>query len=113
MIGLYGVLSYSSQMRRFEIGTRMAIGAKGKDIVALIFKDNAPALLAGLGLGFIILLLSFLGFRGSLEQYITNDLIPLFILTLVVISAISFFSCYLPLRQYIKKPAIHCLRGSD
>ena len=112
-IGLYGVLSYSSQMRRFEIGTRMAVGAKGKDIVALIFKDNAPALLAGLVLGLIILLLSFFGFRGSLDQYITNDLIPLFILTLVVISAISFFSCYLPLRQYIKKPAIHCLRGSD
>ncbi len=37
-IGLYGILSYSTQMRRFEIGTRLAIGAKGKDIIQMIFR---------------------------------------------------------------------------
>ena len=46
-VGLYGILSYSSQMRRFEIGTRMAIGAKGRDIVQQVFKDNSGALFIG------------------------------------------------------------------
>jgi ABC-type antimicrobial peptide transport system permease subunit len=55
-LGLYGILSYSSQMRRFEIGTCMAIGAKGKDIVGLVLKDNAGALLAGLMISVIALL---------------------------------------------------------
>jgi predicted permease len=112
-VGLYGVLSYSTQMRRFEIGTRLAIGAKGRDIVSLIFKDNASALLGGIVLGIVILVMSFFIFKERLIHYLNVDLIPLFILTLTVILLISFFSCYLPLRQYIKKPAIHSLRGSE
>ena len=39
-IGLYGILSYSTNIRRFEIATRMAIGAKSSDIIKLIFIDN-------------------------------------------------------------------------
>ncbi|WP_189379636.1 ABC transporter permease, partial [Thalassotalea profundi] len=38
-LGLFGVLTYLSQMRRFEIGTRMAIGAKGRDIIATVIKE--------------------------------------------------------------------------
>ena len=35
-VGLYGILSYSTQMRRFELGTRMAIGAKRASIVTVV-----------------------------------------------------------------------------
>jgi len=112
-IGLYGVLSYSTQMRRFEIGTRLAIGAKGRDIVTLIFKDNATALFGGMVLGFFILVLSYLGFSNSLHDYINLNVVPLFLMTLTAILLISFISCYLPLRQYINKPAIHSLKCSD
>jgi hypothetical protein len=34
-------------------------------------------------------------------------------LTLVLISSIAFNACYLPLREYINKPALYSLRGSD
>ena len=112
-LGLYGILSYSSQMRRFEIGTRLAIGAKGKDIVALVFKDNAAAIITGVFLSVLILLGLYVGFSSSLVQYISVELAPLYMLTLVLISIISFIACYIPLRQYIQKPAIHSLRGSD
>ena len=46
-IGLYGILSYSTQMRRFEIGTRLAVGAKRNDIITLIIKENVNAILIG------------------------------------------------------------------
>jgi predicted permease len=112
-LGLYGILSYSSQMRRFEIGTRMAIGAKGKDIVGLVFKDNIAALLIGLAVSVVVLLVLYLSFSDSLSGYISLELLPLFILTLGVISLLSSFACYVPLRQFIKKPVIHALKGSE
>jgi predicted permease len=112
-LGLYGILNYSSQMRRYEIGTRMAIGAKGKDIVSLVFKDNAGALGVGLAVSCVVLLVLYLGFSDTLSAYISLELLPLFILTLGVISLISSLACYLPLRQFIKKPVIHALKGSE
>jgi len=112
-LGLYGILNYSSQMRRFEIGTRMAIGAKGKDIVGLVFKDNAGALAIGLVISIVVLLVLYLGFSDSLIAYINLDLLPLFILTLSLISLLSSLACYVPLRQFIKKPVIHALKGSE
>jgi len=112
-LGLYGILNYSSQMRRSEIGTRMAIGAKGKDIVGLVFKDNAGALGLGLAISFVVLLVVYLGFSDSLKTYISLELLPLFILTLGAISMLSSVACYVPLRQFINKPVIHSLKGSE
>jgi len=112
-IGLYGILSYSTQMRRFEIGTRLAIGAKGKDIIQMIFRDNAKALIVGIVLSILILFSLYLGFNRQFNNYLAMDVLPLFISTLSLILLLSFFACYLPLRQYINKPAIHSLRGRD
>ena len=110
-IGIYGILSYSIEIRRFEIGTRMAIGAKGKDIITLVFKENAGALVVGIVASLFILLGLYLSFSEALTSYISLELLPIFIITLALISLLSFFACYLPLRQYINKPAIHSLRG--
>jgi ABC-type antimicrobial peptide transport system permease subunit len=112
-IGLYGILSYSSQMRRFEIGTRMAVGAKGKDIIGLIVRDNVRTLLTGIMLSMLILLVFYLGFSDHIRSYLNLEMIPLFVITIVVIALTSFIACYLPLRKYISKPAIHSLRGSE
>jgi ABC-type antimicrobial peptide transport system permease subunit len=112
-IGLYGVLSYATKMRRFELGTRIAIGAKRKDIINLIIKDNAGAV----GIGFVISLITLLGlaigFSDTLASYINLQLISLFSITLLLISVMSLFTCYWPLRAIINKPVIHSLRGSQ
>ena len=100
-------------MRRFEIGTRMAIGAKGKDIVGLVFKDNAGALVIGLALSFVVLVILYFGFSDSLQGYISLELLPLFIIALGSISLLSSLACYFPLRQYINKPVIHSLKASE
>lgn len=112
-IGLYGILSYIIQIRRFEIGTYMAIGAKRKDIIVMVIKDNASAFLMGIVLGMLILLGLYVGFSDKLINYLTVELVPIFIATLILIAMISFLACYLPLRKYINKPAIHSLRGAE
>lgn len=112
-IGLYGILSYSTQSRRFEIGTRMAIGAKRKDLITMILKDNSAALMVGAITSVIIILALYLSFSESLTDYVGTQLISMFLITLALISTISFFACYLPLRQYINHPAIQSLKGSE
>jgi ABC-type antimicrobial peptide transport system permease subunit len=112
-VGLYGILSYATQMRRFELGTRMAIGAKRKDLVRLIIKDNAWVISIGMGTSMVVMLLLYIGYQDQLSAYIGVELFGMFALTICAIGALSLFACYWPLRQYINQPAIHSLRGSD
>jgi predicted permease len=112
-IGLYGVLSYSTQIRRFEIATRMAIGAKGNDIVKLIFFDSVKPLIIGMAVSAVLALVLYLKFSEQLLSYLSFALIPLLIFTVALISLMSFFACYMPLRQYINKPVAHSLKNSE
>ena len=112
-IGLYGILSYATQMRRFEIGTRLAIGAKRLDLIRLVIKENIGAISFGVLVSIGVLLLLTMEFSSQFNHYFTLQVLPVFLLTLAFISVISFIACYLPLCQYINKPAIHCLKGND
>ena len=50
-MGIYGVLSYDVARRRHEIGIRMALGAKSRDILLLIGREGLALTLTGLLLG--------------------------------------------------------------
>ena len=112
-VGLYGILSYGTQMRRFELGTRMAIGAKRKDLVGLIVKDNLWVIVLGMASSIVVMLGIYIAFKEALSVYLSVDLLPMFLTTILSIAVLSLFACYWPLRQYINHPAIHSLRGSD
>jgi predicted permease len=112
-IGLYGILSYSTQMRRLELGTRMAVGAKRLDLILLIIKDNVKPIIAGVLFSLVILLSVYFFFSVELSTYITLQLAPLFVATLLLISTLSLLACYLPLKRLINLPAISNLQGSE
>jgi len=112
-VGLYGILSYGTQMRRFELGTRMAIGAKRKDLVSLIVKDNIWVIVLGVASSIAVMLGVYIGYKETLSVYLSVDLLPIFMSTILSIALLSLFACYWPLRRYINHPAIHSLRGSD
>ncbi len=112
-IGLYGILSYSTQIRRFEIATRLAIGAKRKDMIQLIFLDNVKPLIVGILLSGFLSFALFLKFEELLLSYLSITSIPPLLLTLALITLTSFFACYIPLRQYINQPVVHSLKNSE
>lgn len=50
-VGLYGLLAYNVAQRTKEIGIRMALGAPGTRVVALVLKGGARLVLIGIALG--------------------------------------------------------------
>jgi putative ABC transport system permease protein len=56
-IGTYGVVSYSTAQRTYEIGVRVAIGATRGDIFGLVVGQSLRLVLTGLALGLVAALL--------------------------------------------------------
>jgi putative ABC transport system permease protein len=52
-IGTYGVVSYSTAQRTYEIGVRVALGATRSDILGLVVGQSLRLVLIGLGLGIV------------------------------------------------------------
>jgi len=50
-IGLYGLLAYSVEKRRHEIGVRLALGARPEDVLAMVVRETAVLIVGALMLG--------------------------------------------------------------
>ena len=65
-IGLYGTLTFLIAQRRVEFGIRMALGAPATSILALVMRDVALLLVAGISAGAALSLISTSGLRTVL-----------------------------------------------
>ncbi len=54
-LGIYGVMSYFVRQRTVELGTRMALGAVNRDLVALVLGGGLRLSFAGMALGAVAL----------------------------------------------------------
>jgi len=108
-IGIYGVLSYSVQLRRFELGIRMAIGARPQSVYWQILKDNLIPVIAGLCVASVVLVLLWVWILKNNYALQTSNLgwmlPPCLILSIT--AATSLMSVW----QIIRKPASYALRN--
>jgi ABC-type antimicrobial peptide transport system permease subunit len=57
VVGLYGVMSYLVAQRRREIGVRLALGAKPREVLSMVVRQGLALTLAGIALGTVAALL--------------------------------------------------------
>jgi putative ABC transport system permease protein len=94
-LGVYGLLSYSVEVRRQEIGVRMALGADRAGITGLVVDEAKWLLMTGAAAGLVMTLLAGRAATGLLYGLRPADPLTL-VATLVVLSTIGLTSAYLP-----------------
>ena len=109
-IGTYGVLSYAVTQRTREIGIRMALGAQKGQIGSQFLSLGLRLLLAGTSLGFLGAWLA-----GRAMQSVLFDVPPLhlatFLVTALVMSAVSLIACLIPVRRATQVDPMVALRA--
>lgn len=108
-IGIYGVLSYNVQLRRFELGVRMAIGARPLTILRQLLSENLKPVIAGLLLA--ILALAALWFGVEQLAFKVELSASGFSLPLVLIVLLTVLTTLLSVWGIIRRPAIYALQG--
>jgi ABC-type antimicrobial peptide transport system permease subunit len=110
MAGALGVFAQVVEERRREIGIRMALGARPRQIAGVVFRTASQALLWGLAAGFVLSALSVPVLRRFL--YGLNPFDPVayagVALTLSLAAAIA---TWIPARRAIAVDAVATLRS--
>ena len=108
-LGLYGVMAYTVSLRTGEIGLRMALGARPRDVFGLVLGRGLALALGGLALGLCAAWGVTRLLAGTLYQVDATE--PAIFLTVaLLLSAIALLACYLPARRAARVDPMIALR---
>jgi ABC-type antimicrobial peptide transport system permease subunit len=98
VVGLYGVLAYTVTQRTREIGVRIALGARGNEVLALIVRRGMRLVTLGIVLGVLGSMGAVRLIRGMLFE--TSPLDPLVFTIVVALLALGgLAACLIPARR--------------
>jgi ABC-type antimicrobial peptide transport system permease subunit len=109
-IGIYGLIAYSVGQRTYEIGIRMAMGAKPRDVLRLVvghgMRLTAIGIAAGVVCGILVtrLMVSLL-FNVPPYDPVTYAAVS------ALIAAVAFLAGWLPARRAARIDPVVALRG--
>jgi len=109
VIGLYGVMSYSVERRRNEIGIRLALGAEPTSVISMVMREALLLLAIGLGIGAGLAVAS-----GRAASTLVFGLTPHDPLTLTMAAAAlgvtALLASYIPARRASRLEPTEALR---
>ncbi len=108
-VGVYGVMSYTVAARIQEMGVRLAIGARPRDVVWLVLKQVVRLSAAGLVIGVLILIAA----GGALERLLVGvrPLDPATIAAAAaILAAVALIAAWVPATRAARVDPIAALR---
>jgi putative ABC transport system permease protein len=107
--GIYGVLAYAVTQRWREIGVRMALGARQRNVLSLVMVQGLKLALAGLLIGLLAALALTRILQSSLYKVAPTDPFTFAAVSLLLL-LIASVACYLPARRAAKVEPMEALR---
>ena len=109
-IGLYGIVAYSVVQRTRELGVRIALGATGRNVLALVMRDGMRFVVAGAVIGILGALASTRLIKSMLFQTTTTDLAT-FLTVPIVLAVAALGASYLSARRAVRTDPLVAIRG--
>ncbi len=109
-VGIYGVLSYNLEARRYEFGIKMAVGAKVSHLYKLLAKETMLPLFIGIIAAIAISTIVYTVLQETLTAWLSFDatLVAIGILFTLVVALVAGFR---PLNRVIKSEPMKALRN--
>ncbi|MEN6335800.1 MAG: ABC transporter permease [Phycisphaerales bacterium] len=108
-VGIYGLLAYYVVRRTREIGVRLALGAKPRDIMRLVLRQVLGLALVGMAVGLLAALALSHALRSLVFGVSTNDPVT-FVLAFLVLGGVALAACLLPARRAARVDPMTALR---
>jgi len=108
-IGLYGLLSYGVASRTNEIGIRLALGARTRDVLTMILREAFLLVLIGVAVGLPVVFLVTRFASALLFGLSPTDPVSL-IVAAALLLVVAFLAGYLPARKATKIDPLDALR---
>jgi len=109
-VGLYGVLAFSVAQRSFEMGVRVALGARPIDVLALVTRQGMLLVAGGLALGFVLAMGASRLMASLLYRVAPNDPVT-YLAAVVLLVAVGAVACYVPARRASRADPTTALRA--
>ncbi len=108
-IGIYGLMAYSVEQRKQEIGIRMALGAQPKDVRRMILKEGGALAFVGIFAG-VVAALALTRFMASLLYGVKPWDPAAFGSVVILLGAIAVIAAYVPARRAMRVDPMVALR---
>ena len=109
-IGIYGIMSYSVRRRTREIGIRIALGGRPRDVVRLVVGQGMRLTLLGLAAGTVAAVLATKLMTKLLFNTSPTD-VATFAAVVVLMAAVSWIASWLPARRAVSTNPTNALRA--